>query len=68
MDRSFVEGLPDDVELRAIVAAIAAMAKALGLNLIAEGVETVEQRDSLADLGCRTPKDTCSRKLSQPMR
>jgi diguanylate cyclase (GGDEF)-like protein len=53
IDRSFVEGLPDDAELRAIVAAIAAMAKALGLDLIAEGVETVEQRDSLADLGCR---------------
>ncbi len=35
------------------MAAIAAMAKALGLDLIAEGVETVEHRDSLGDLGCR---------------
>lgn len=52
IDRSFVEGLPHDPELRAIVAAITAMAKALGLDLIAEGVETVEQRDSLAELGC----------------
>lgn len=52
IDRSFIEGLPDDAELSAIVAAVIAMAKALGLDLVAEGVETAGQRDSLTALGC----------------
>lgn len=52
IDGSFIEGLPDDVESRAIVAAIVAMAKALGLDLVAEGVQTQEQRDCVTGLGC----------------
>lgn len=52
IDRSFIEGLPDDAELSAIVAAIIAMAKALALDLVAEGVETAVQRDGLTALGC----------------
>ncbi|MGI8628520.1 MAG: EAL domain-containing protein [Geodermatophilaceae bacterium] len=52
IDGSFIDGLPDDAESRAIVAAIVAMAKALGLDLVAEGVESEAQRESLTNLGC----------------
>lgn len=52
IDRSFIDGLPDDAESAVIVAAIIGLAKALGLDIVAEGVETVEQRDCLTDLGC----------------
>jgi diguanylate cyclase (GGDEF)-like protein len=52
IDRQFVEGLPDDVASDAIVAAVIALAKALGLTVIAEGVETDAQRARLAARGC----------------
>jgi diguanylate cyclase (GGDEF)-like protein len=52
IDRSFVNGLGEDLEDTAIVAAIISLADTLGLTVIAEGVETVLQRDSLASLGC----------------
>jgi diguanylate cyclase (GGDEF)-like protein len=53
IDRSFVEGVGRDAEATAIVAAIVSLADTLGLTTIAEGVETVLQRDGLIDLGCR---------------
>ena len=52
IDRSFVEGLPEDGISSAMVEAIIAMARALGLETIAEGVETQAQLDALAALGC----------------
>ena len=52
VDRSFVDGLARDPEQRAIVDAIVKMAKALGLDVIGEGVETPEQLSVLRDLGC----------------
>ena len=52
IDRSFVMGLPSDESDRAIVAATIAMAQALKLRVVAEGVETEAQRDYLADLKC----------------
>jgi diguanylate cyclase (GGDEF)-like protein len=54
IDRSFVSGLPDDSSDRQIVTAVLAMAQALGLSVIAEGVETAEQLDTLGQLGCGT--------------
>ncbi|MDE1927907.1 MAG: EAL domain-containing protein [Burkholderiales bacterium] len=52
IDRSFVGGLPDDDSDAAIVRAILQMARALGLKVIAEGVETDAQRRFLHDNGC----------------
>jgi EAL domain-containing protein (putative c-di-GMP-specific phosphodiesterase class I) len=52
IDRSFVCGLDADRDSRPIAAAIVEMAHALGLRVVAEGVETRGQLDALVDLGC----------------
>lgn len=54
IDRSFVDGLPDDPEDVAIVTTILGLARSLGLAVTAEGVESEAQRQALVDLGCRT--------------
>ena len=51
IDRSFVDGLGRDAEDEEIVRAIVAMSSALGLSVVAEGVETEAQRDVLISLG-----------------
>jgi diguanylate cyclase (GGDEF)-like protein len=51
IDRSFVRDLPAATEDAAIVAAIVSMAHALGLQVVAEGIETAPQRDLLHGLG-----------------
>ena len=52
IDRAFVEGLGHDQADDAIVAAVVALARALGLSVVAEGVESAEQRDAVRALGC----------------
>ncbi|MBX9900163.1 MAG: EAL domain-containing protein [Burkholderiaceae bacterium] len=52
IDRSFVMHLPDDESDVAIVTAIISMAHALRLKVIAEGVETEEQKKLLQSLNC----------------
>ena len=52
IDRSFVDGLPDDSDDRAIAAAIVALARALGLKVTAEGIETRAQADAVSAMGC----------------
>ena len=52
VDQSFVRGLPDDRDDLAICTAVIAMGHALGLDVIAEGVETPEQLAVLRSLGC----------------
>ncbi len=52
IDRSFVRGLPGDAEDAALVEAIVAMARSLGLRVAAEGVETSAQLAFLRELGC----------------
>jgi len=52
IDRSFVSGLPGDDSDAGIVGAILQMARALGMKVIAEGVETELQRQFLLDAGC----------------
>lgn len=52
IDRSFVKELPGSASDTAIVQAVVQMAHALGLHVVAEGVETEEQRALLQRLGC----------------
>jgi diguanylate cyclase (GGDEF)-like protein len=52
IDRSFVRDLPKDSEDQAIAQAIISMGKALGMTVIAEGVETVEQQAFLRSHAC----------------
>jgi predicted signal transduction protein with EAL and GGDEF domain len=52
IDRSFVMHLGAGGDDRAIVRAIAAMARALGIEVVAEGVETAEQAAEVHALGC----------------
>ena len=54
VDRSFINGLPDNAEDHAIVRAILSMAKSLGFSVTAEGVETVEQARILTSMACDT--------------
>jgi EAL domain-containing protein (putative c-di-GMP-specific phosphodiesterase class I) len=55
LDRSFVERLGDgDAADAAIVVAVVNLARSLGLTVVGEGVETVEQRRELRALGCTT--------------
>jgi diguanylate cyclase (GGDEF)-like protein len=53
IDRSYVSGLGNDAEDTAIVHATAAFAKAMGLGLIAEGIETAVQLARLKEVGVR---------------
>ena len=52
IDRSFTSRLPDEPGSAAMVTAIVDLAKRLGMTAVAEGIETIEQRDFLRELGC----------------
>jgi diguanylate cyclase (GGDEF)-like protein len=55
IDKSFVDGLgavPGDPNAAAVVRTVVQLARALGLQTVAEGVETEAQRDALVGLGC----------------
>ncbi|WP_353643478.1 EAL domain-containing protein [Mesorhizobium sp. WSM2239] len=53
IDRSFVHQLGSSDESAAIVKALVDLAAALGIQVTAEGVETVQQRDALVAMGCQ---------------
>ena len=54
IDQSFVRGLGQDGVGVAIVRSIVAMSEALGIDVVAEGVETADERAALAAHGCGT--------------
>jgi len=54
IDSSFIRDVPGDESDERIVETILAMARNLGLSVVAEGVESPEQRSYLLDQGCQT--------------
>ena len=52
IDRSFVQRVGSDPEDAAVVRAIVTIAKTLQMNVVAEGIETVDQYEQLRALGC----------------
>ncbi len=52
IDRSFIDGLPEDMDDAAITRAVIAMAEEMNLGVLAEGVETNQQREFLVYEGC----------------
>jgi diguanylate cyclase (GGDEF)-like protein/PAS domain S-box-containing protein len=53
IDRSFVMGVENDRDSRAIVRTIISLGVSLGHKVVAEGVETLAQMEFLADAGCQ---------------
>ena len=51
LDRSFTAGLPQDATCQRLAAGLIGLARGLGLGTIAEGIETSEQGDILAEQG-----------------
>ena len=52
IDRTFVQRMGSDVKDLEIVQTILSLARTLAMNVVAEGVETIHQRDQLRALGC----------------
>jgi diguanylate cyclase (GGDEF)-like protein len=52
IDRTFIAGLGDGAVDRALVAAMITLAEAMGMDVVAEGVESPEQLALLCDVGC----------------
>lgn len=52
IDKVFVDGLPTDESNLSLVNMILSMSRHLGMQVVAEGVETVEQLECLKELGC----------------
>jgi EAL domain-containing protein (putative c-di-GMP-specific phosphodiesterase class I) len=52
IDRSFVRGIAYDHESRLIVSSILNLARSFGMDVVAEGIEDVEQLEELKTMGC----------------
>jgi predicted signal transduction protein with EAL and GGDEF domain len=52
IDRTFIRGIADGARERAVVSSVVDLARRLGVELIAEGVETAPQREALVSIGC----------------
>lgn len=52
LDRMFIAGVEENYKLRGIIQAIIELAHVLELTVVAEGVETESQRQTLAEIGC----------------
>jgi len=53
IDRTFITAIDKDTEQQVMTSAIIRMAESLGLETLAEGVETLPEQTKLAELGCR---------------
>jgi EAL domain-containing protein (putative c-di-GMP-specific phosphodiesterase class I) len=77
IDRSFVSDLPTGRSATTLIASIVELARTLGLDVVAEGVETEEQRLALRDLDCAQaqgylfarpePAEQCGQALGVPL-
>jgi EAL domain-containing protein (putative c-di-GMP-specific phosphodiesterase class I) len=77
IDRTFVARLQDGIDNAPVARAIVGLGAALGLFVVAEGVETAEQEAGLRELGCRTaqgfryarplPAAECARLFGRPL-
>jgi diguanylate cyclase (GGDEF)-like protein/PAS domain S-box-containing protein len=52
IDKSFIKGIGEDIEDKAIVQMIIELAHTLGMEVVAEGVESEEQAEQLKEMGC----------------
>ncbi|MGA1629547.1 MAG: putative bifunctional diguanylate cyclase/phosphodiesterase [Ilumatobacteraceae bacterium] len=52
IDRTFIQGVADDADARALVRTIIAMCESMSLDMVAEGVETVAQLQALGEMRC----------------
>ncbi len=68
IDRSFIADLPGDRGAAVLVATIIQLAQSLGLQPLAEGIETEEQRRFLIEHGCPLGQGSCSAGRSRPAR
>jgi diguanylate cyclase (GGDEF)-like protein len=77
IDRSFVSDLPASRSATTLITSIVELARTLGLDVVAEGVETEEQRQALVELNCARaqgylfarpqPADRCAALLPAPL-
>ena len=68
IDRSFIKDIAESTGSLNIVRAVTALAKGLGMAATAEGVETIEQRSTVASEGCGEMRVSCSARPFRPMR
>lgn len=52
LDRTFIDGVKDDKQTKAIIRAVLALGKSLDIPVLAEGIETAEQMEMLQAEGC----------------
>jgi EAL domain-containing protein (putative c-di-GMP-specific phosphodiesterase class I) len=52
LDRRFIRGLGTDARAEPIIVSMLGLARGLGFEVVAEGIETEAQRQRLAELGC----------------
>jgi diguanylate cyclase (GGDEF)-like protein len=52
LDHAFIAGITDEARVRSMVASVVGLGHALGIPVVAEGVETEEQAAALVDMGC----------------
>jgi predicted signal transduction protein with EAL and GGDEF domain len=53
LDRSFVAGMENNKESRQVVHTVISLGHSLGMDVVAEGIETLEQANELRSLGCQ---------------